>query len=265
MQDKKWEDLQIADDFMFGIIMQNPEICRMVLELILEIQIEKIEYPEEQKSIALLRDKKSVRLDVYVKDGKGTVYDIEMQTTSKRDLALRSRYYQGMIDLNLIGKGVGYQKLNQSYIIFICTFDPFGRGRNRYTFESICQEDRGLKLEDKATRIFMNTKGTADDVPGPVKRFLRFIDSASKPETDDELLIIMYEELQRVRYNEDWRRDYMTYLMELQEREQEAREEMKQEIIRTMRKNGVEPKQIAKLTGIPLEEVERIEEEAALV
>lgn len=78
-----------------------------------------------------------------------------------------------MIDLNLISRGESYTKLNRSYIIFICTFDPFGRGRCRYTFESRCREDQELVLQDEAARIFLNTKGTMEDVSGHVRRFLR--------------------------------------------------------------------------------------------
>lgn len=50
-----------------------------------------------------------------------------------------------IIDLNLIEKGEPYQKLNRSYVIFICTFDPFGEGFYRYTFENICREDTELQ------------------------------------------------------------------------------------------------------------------------
>ena len=55
--------------------------------------------------------------DVYVKDDKETVYNIEMQTTSAGELPKRSRYYQGMIDLQLLDKNESYKKLNKSYII----------------------------------------------------------------------------------------------------------------------------------------------------
>lgn len=75
--------------------------------------------PEEQKVIDITKDSKSVRLDVYVNDDAGTVYDVEMQTTSSKDLPKRSRYYQGMIDLNQIEKGAFYRDLNKSFVIFI--------------------------------------------------------------------------------------------------------------------------------------------------
>lgn len=76
------------------------------LERILAIKISRIEYPKSQETIDITADAKSVRLDIYVEDGKETVYNIEMQTTENRYLPKRTRYYQGMIDLNILEKGL---------------------------------------------------------------------------------------------------------------------------------------------------------------
>lgn len=65
---KKFEDLTISDDFMFGIVMRDPKYCKPFLETILNIKISRIEYPEDQKTINLSLDAKSIRLDVYVED-----------------------------------------------------------------------------------------------------------------------------------------------------------------------------------------------------
>ena len=75
MNQKKWEQLTFADDFMFGKIMVNPDICKEVLERILNIKIERIEYIERQKNLDVDYEAKSIRMDVYVKDGKGTLDD----------------------------------------------------------------------------------------------------------------------------------------------------------------------------------------------
>ena len=131
---KKFEELTIADDFMLAKVMLNKELCRQFLEMILSIRIREITYLQEQKNIDNDYDAKSVRLDVYVDDEKGTVYDIEMQVGRKGNLPKRSRYYQGAIDMGLLEKGKDYARLPESYIIFICTFDPFGTGQNLYTF-----------------------------------------------------------------------------------------------------------------------------------
>lgn len=102
--------------------------------------------PELQKSINVDMDAQSVRLDVYVKDDRETVYDIEMQVSDTKELPKRSRYYQGMIDLQLVDASQHYKKLNKSYIIFICPFDLYGKGRHIYTFENICKEDNSISM-----------------------------------------------------------------------------------------------------------------------
>ena len=63
---KPLEELTITDDFMFGAVMRDPEKCKPLLEMVLGIKINKIEYLEPQKSVAERYESKSIRLDVYV-------------------------------------------------------------------------------------------------------------------------------------------------------------------------------------------------------
>ena len=126
-----WEDLSISNDFLFGKVMQNPRLCQELLKRILpDLKIDHIEYPELQKAIKPDADAKSIRLDVYVKDNENIVYNIEMQASDTKELPKRSRYYQSLIDLQLIDKGQTYRKLNRSFIIFICLEDIFGHRRH---------------------------------------------------------------------------------------------------------------------------------------
>ncbi|GFI45729.1 hypothetical protein IMSAGC019_01042 [Lachnospiraceae bacterium] len=210
-----WEDLSISNDFLFGKVMQDVELCRELLQRILpELDIDHIEYPELQKGIKLDADAKSVRLDVYVRDGKGTVYDIEMQVTSAKELPKRTRYYQSMIDLQMIDKGQSYKKLNPSYIIFICQFDMFHMGRHIYTFENICREDKDISLGDGAVKIFLNADGKMDDVSRELKAFLDYV--AGK-KSEDSFINKLEEAVKAAKRNREWRHEYMTLLMRDQE------------------------------------------------
>ena len=103
--EKTFEELQLKDDFMFGVVMRNPDLCKPFLERVLGVKITRIEYPESQKTIDLSADAKSVRLDIYVEDETDTVYCVEMQTTENRNLPKRTRYYQGMIRLTCLARG----------------------------------------------------------------------------------------------------------------------------------------------------------------
>ena len=218
-----WEELQISNDFIFGKIMQDPKLCKGLLQRILPgLKIDRIEYPETQKAIRADIDAKSVRLDVYVEDGKGTVYDIEMQVSTSKKLPKRTRYYQSLLDMQMIDKGEPYKKLKPSYIIFICPFDQFGMGRHIYTFENICKEDKSVLLNDGTTKIFLNAKGTMDDVSPELKAFLDYV-AGKKPA--DPFVDELEEAVKNARKNREWRHEYMTLLMRDQENIEIGREE----------------------------------------
>lgn len=47
IKQKNWEELGISNDFLFGKVMQNPELCRELLQRILSnLKIDRIEYPQ---------------------------------------------------------------------------------------------------------------------------------------------------------------------------------------------------------------------------
>ncbi|WP_418752419.1 Rpn family recombination-promoting nuclease/putative transposase [Frisingicoccus sp.] len=212
-----------TDDFLFGKVMRNPEICKQMIEAILDIKIERIEYPEEQKVIDMTADSKSVRLDVYVKDTKDVIYNIEMQPVKRDNLPKRSRYYQGMIDLNLIEKGDSYKNLNQSYVIFICCFDLFGRNRCKYTFENRCIEEPDIPLEDGTLKIFLNSKGDLSGLNATLRAFLSYINNGTLSE--NTFITLLDNEIKKARENLEWRREYMTLFMRDQENQELGRAE----------------------------------------
>ena len=213
---KPIEKLTIVDDFMFGAVMSNPKLCKPLLELILGVKIQRIEYPELQKVINEKYGSKGIRLDVYVEDEAGTVYNVEIQTTDKKNLPKRLRYYQGMIDLNILNRGEDYASLRRSFVIFICTYDPFGKGRWVYTFENRCREDQDIALGDEAAKIVLNTKGHVGEISKELKSLLHYMDSLVP---EDDYTRELDSTVAEVRRDEKWRLEYMR----LVERDRENR------------------------------------------
>ena len=204
---KTYKELSFTDDFLFCNIMQNnPDICKELVELLLDRKVGKVAYSETQKSIDLALDQKGVRLDVYFEDDLSTAYNIEMQTSNTGNLPKRSRYYQGTVDLNMISSGAGYDELKQSYIIFIDTFDLFGKGFPKYTFENVCQESSDLHLDDGAIKVFINAKSTIPDMSPELQGFLRYLcgENPDTPLTDR-----IQNEVVKSRDNARWERIYM--------------------------------------------------------
>ena len=131
---KTINDLTLSDSFMFYAVMQDYELCKETLEVLLDISIDKIVYLEGEKVIQPGYDSKSIRLDVYVKDDKQTVYNLEMQADCKKNIGKRTRYYQGTIDREQLLRGSDYDELDECLILFICRFDLYNRNRAMYEF-----------------------------------------------------------------------------------------------------------------------------------
>ena len=190
-----------------------------------------------------------------------------MQTAENRNLSKRTRYYQGMIDLNILEKGDNYKDLKQSFIIFVCTFDLFCEGRHIYTFENRCIQNPKLGLGDETTKIILNTKGSMDDVIPEVKILLDFIDGK---EPKDDFARELDEAVQSVRKNEKWRLDYMTLQMNYQEKYEQgleqgvvqgAAQEKRQSALRMIEANKLSFDEIALYSGLTLEQVLELEKE----
>ena len=225
---KPWEELTIRDDYMFKLIMRRKRICKKLLERTLRMKIREIRYLETEKSMKSQYSSKGIRLDVYVRDEKETVYNIEMQVRRLEGDALfkRTRYYQSMMDADLLAAGADYDDLNKTIIIFICPFDPFAEGRYIYTFENLCLENKDLRLKDGATKIFLNTKGVIGDVDAEIIAFLQYVDGVV---SDNSLVQEIEQEIQKVKSEEQERVSYMTFAMKMMEERKEGFREGKLE------------------------------------
>ena len=222
---KPWEELTIADNFIFQAVMRKKRCCRRFIESVLGIKVKKITYPVlTEKDIKVRCESKGVRLDVYVEDDQGNIYDIEMQTADYArpdELPKRTRYYQAMIDLDVLNKGESYAKLRQTYIIFVCTFDPFTAGRSIYTFRETCQEDKGILMGDETTKIFLNSKGSREGISKELAAFLDYVEGKAPSSKFTKDLATVVDETKE---NKDKRVEYMSYMMDMLRSEERGEE-----------------------------------------
>ena len=249
---KQFQDATISDNFIFGRTMEtNSDLCRRLIEKILGIKVSKIEYPEREKDIKARIDAKAIRLDVYVEDIEGNrVFDVEMQTSNDDDLAKRTRYYQGAIDLDRLKKGKHYRSLCDSYIIFICPFDLFEEDMIVYTFQMFCKENKKIALKNGSTVVFLNSKGTIGEVDEDLKSFLNYMttgiaDGAFAKEFDDAV--------QRVKSKEEDR--YMTYQMDLLGQRLDGEEEGRAAVALNLAKMNMPIETICKATELSKEKI----------
>ena len=217
----KWNKLTLRNNFMFRLVMEKQELCKKLIECILGIKIKSISYMEHEKSFEANLKSKGIRLDLFVIDEDGVAYDIEMQMDNsyKEFLGRRTRYYVSTMDNNALKKGERYSQLRKSYVIFICTFDPFGRGLAKYTFNAICNEDHSLVLDDGVTRVFINTEGDRHRISKELASLIGYI---STGEVTDDYTKDLDEEVRALRNDDGRERDYMTYMQTIMEHEDMA-------------------------------------------
>ena len=315
MRGKSVDEVDIRDDFMFSYVMRNPAICTQLLEYLLpECKIARIKYidwdtdetaeeerhmpktrsakPEMQKAFFGAAGKRGVRLDAYLDDGK-SIYNIELQTSEHIALPQRARLYQAHIDANQLEKGQYYDSMRPSYVIFICTFDPFGKSLYRYSFRNVCREDGTLELRDEAYKLFFNTKGTRGEIANTLREMLTYINNPGAYPVHGskvELIHRIEEAVEEAKMDIEWREAYMMYqtriydaamearmkglregraegrekgLQEgrakgLQEGRAEGRMAEKRDTARAMLKGHLTVEQVMTFTGLSREEVEKL-------
>ena len=152
-------------------------------------------------------DAKGVRLDVYVRDGERTVYNVEMQAVDTCELPQRSRCCHALMALGQLGRGRPYKELQNSYVIFVCGFDPFGLDRRVCYFESRCQGAEHLTLGDGTRTIFLSaTAPRQGRGPGRLDEFLDYV---ADGRVSGEFSARLAAEVAGVLDNKKWRLEFM--------------------------------------------------------
>ena len=269
-----WQDVPITNNFMFSKIMSDKSLCKEFLEVMMEIRIDHLEEVSAEATRKVDPYSKAVRFDVYVKDST-RIFDVEMQMSDTLELPKRSRYYQSVCDMDSLEAGKFYSDLKESYVIFICPFDLFGKELPCYTFENVCLENSAVRLDDKTHKIFYNFTAYQRELNKSRRSVLQYF-AEGKP--DGPLARQLDRRLEEAKVNVKWRAEFMTLEMELIGREKVGLEKGRQlglnegieigtsrgesknarETAKRMLDANMPLIQIAQFTGLKIEEIENL-------
>ena len=260
--EEKWEQATIANNFIFYKIMRNnPDVCKELLEILLEMKIDHIQMKQEEE-IAIDYEKKSIRLDVYAV-GAEKSFNLEMQATDTGSLPERSRYYQSALDIDDLDSGNDYNNLRTSYIIFICVPDIFKKGLAKYTFENLCTEDTSIKLNDRAFKYFFIASNYDKILDKRQKAFLKLVISN---ESTNDFSTRIAKLVTDAKHNTQWRRQFMYFQDYMNESFDQGKKEgfaegIQQKAIESAKSfyaNGASIELIAKSLNMTIEQVKEI-------
>ena len=272
---KQFKNLTIQDDFMFAKVMTaNLELTKKAIEVITERKVEDIQFHKAQYTSNPYIEAKGTRFDVLL-EGDDVRYDIEMQVRKQNDLTQRNTYYTSMLVVDSLRKGMSYKELPHIFVIFICIFDPFDVGKERYiASERLCSEGKDITDE-------VNYNGGYDKIylnAGPVKPthtegnkdLTNFLEYIRNNVISDELTEEMNNLVENTRINAEVELEYMTLEEKLNEFKAEGRKEgiaegEKKKAIETARNlllmGKLTNSEIADSTQLSLEEIEKLKQD----
>ena len=128
MAQKKFQDLNLSNAFLFAATLEDSETCRRILQILLNKVVTKVTVNAEH-TMLYNSDYRSIRLDVFAENDEGD-YNVEMQTENPGNLPKRSRYHQAEMDVASIPPGSDFNDF---------AFYPVGAtsGRPHQTYRSI--------------------------------------------------------------------------------------------------------------------------------
>ena len=234
--EEKWEKAGISSDLIFAHVMQNKELFLGLMQRIFpELKLIEVREHAIQKTEYGHLTSKGVRFDVYSEiDGK--CFDIEMQVIQLGDERKRTRYYQCMMDMQPLKAGKSYDRLPDSYVVMIGQFDLFRQGRHIYRFQNTEMKDPNLRLEDGTMKVFLNSKGTENDIPRELQNFLELV-NGNAPK--DEFCRCIEREIAKIKQDTQIRSAFMDMEDKLRHERERARAEGLNEGLQQGRQEGI--------------------------
>ena len=126
-----------------------------------------------------------------------------------------------------------YGKLPDSYVIFVCDFDPFYKKKYKYTFETVCKEEQTVSLEDGSHTLFLSTCGeNEEEIPEGLVKFLKYVKAGlveSTGDFQDDFVQRLQDAVRNVKASREMEERYMLLEEMLKEERESGRIEGKAE------------------------------------
>ena len=155
-------DMTLMDDAYFTKYFDGSTECAsLMLSVLLGRKDLKVTKATTQKWIEG-GDKRSVRLDIFARSADGRIFDVEIQRAKKGAGRKRARFYSAMLDADYLDKGGKFKELPESYVIFITERDAIGEGKAVYDIERIVKGS-GKSFRDGTHILYISADLTDRD------------------------------------------------------------------------------------------------------
>ena len=252
---KHQEDLQrlrgfrlLDDDFLTKCFEGDTASIELVLQIVLEKPDLKVLDVRTQVFVENLLNR-SVRLDILATDNTGAKLNVEVQRSDKGAGRKRARYNSSMMDANLLKKSEDFDKLPETWVIFITENDVMGKGLPLYPIER-CFLGTGEKFEDGSHILYVNGAYRGDTPVGKLMHDFSCTDAKD----------MYYGTLaDRVRFFKESKEGIEIMCRAMEDmRNQTLKEGMKEVALRMLAAGKYAIEEIVNISGLSLEEVKQL-------
>ncbi len=252
---KHQEDLQrlrgfrlLDDDFLTKCFEGDTASIELVLQIVLEKPDLKVLDVRTQVFVENLLNR-SVRLDILATDSTGAKLNVEVQRSDKGAGRKRARYNSSMMDANLLKKGEDFDKLPETWVIFITENDVMGKGLPLYPIER-CFLGTGERFEDGSHILYVNGAYRGDTPIGKLMHDFSCTDAAD----------MYYGTLaDRVRFFKESKEGIEIMCRAMEDMRNQTLKEGMINVAKKMLEDGtITLEKIAEFVGLSVEEVKKI-------
>ena len=252
---KAFEELTFTDDYIFKLVMEQPEIFKEVLKLILPtIEVEKLVSLETEKPFTVDYFFHGVRFDILV-TGLEKLIDMEIQVLDTGEIPQRAMYYLSLLVAKSLKRGQSYKLLGESYVVFFCKFDPFGQGLPVYSFSMACEEIPALHLTENARIIFFNAVAWDKCKNKQLAALLRYMMTG---EATGDLVRKIDQAVMEIKQDRKIQGGWGMFYEKLVAERAIGSHERAVETARRALERGFAPDVVSEITGLSIEEVQSL-------
>ena len=150
------ERLTLMSDIFMRNVLKKPECAEYVLQVIMDNPTLKVVDLVIQKDYKNLQGRSAI-LDCVAQDESGRQFNIEVQQENEGASPKRARYHSGLLDMNILNPGEDYEKLPETYVIFITKDDVLKKNLPIYHIRRTIQETNEI-FDDHTHIIYVNSK-----------------------------------------------------------------------------------------------------------
>ena len=235
----------LDDDFM-SKVFEDKKCAEFLLRIILNRDDLEVKKSNSQYSIKNLQGR-SVRLDILAVDKKNRAYNIEIQRNDKGAGVKRARYNSAVIDANVTEPGEKYEKLNETYVIFITENDVLERGLPIYHIDRVIKET-GEVFQDESHIIYVNSQMRNETALGKLMHDF----SCTNP--SDMYYGVLAD---RVRFFKESKEGIAVMCKVMEDMRKDS---LKEVALRMLAAGKYALEEIANISGLSLEEVKKLKE-----